>query len=137
MTFRNATMMDLTDDFRAAYEKRASWSHELALQVLQRIAQGCDGTVDWEQGDEEWGRVLDGDVVVALVRARWPLVLVLESIDVGQQSSDTVVITYTDIEAPDFRIDPSWLCSAIERTLTENVNYESISISDLWWATVS
>ena len=132
-------MIDLTPEFRIAFGRRGQWSTSLAQDSLDAIARCARGVVDWEPGDEEWGRVLVDQEVAALVHSRWPLALVVAPM-VPQPPAlgpEIILMSIGSIESQDYRIDRAWLQSAVGRKLTENVDYEHIAVGELWWATVS
>ncbi len=71
-------MTNLTSIFKRAAEGNKDWTLEDARRFLQEIAVAYpDSDVDWEQGDEEWGRVICGDSVVGLLCAKIPIAILI------------------------------------------------------------
>ncbi len=72
-------MIELTNVFRAAQEKIDCWSEEDFKSFLYLVCQAVDNSVvDWEAGDEEWGRVILDSEPIVLVCAKIPLALFLK-----------------------------------------------------------
>jgi hypothetical protein len=130
-------MIDLDPILRAARDD-TEWSDKHAASLLQAIASRFrGGVVDWDEGSEEWGRVvLDGKDVVALVCRRLPLGIAkaahAHQMPVGQVTWIVVEL----MSEPKFRVGRLVLEQAFGRQLSDNVNYEQLSANDLWWATV-
>lgn len=99
-----------------------------------------DGQVDWEEGDEEWGRVISRGKEVAYVSARRPLAFVQADDEAATQPAwswlGIVVIAVRDFDSPSISVDPSALADLTRRPLTENVSYRKASVNEIWWATV-
>lgn len=134
-------MRDLTTIFLAADQYRETWSESKVHAVLGFISSGIPGsTSDWETGDESWGRIIVGDIVIAFVNARFPLLIVnTEYEEVGRQCESVFClccVSADDFDAKDFSMDQILVQRLFERELSPNLSYEEISINELWWATV-
>lgn len=130
----------LNDQFRAALKRRNCWNFDRLRSALfackERIAKAI---VDWEKGDENWGRVLKNGEVVLLISALIPLAFVAyRSRDTVQEIlGDCLAVAVESFSQEDFSIDSKLLEKLVGRAVSSNVNYNQLSIDDLWWATVS
>lgn len=123
--------------FREAKDRFGAWSHDDVRKVLEVLA-GQAFQVDWEPGDEEWGRVVDtSGKVHVLVCSRIPLCIGLQDRDGGRLATRVSWMTVSSMSEPAFEVDRRLLEEIFERSLSENINYAKLSINDLWWATVS
>lgn len=129
-------MTDLTSSFLSAAREGQRPTVTGILSVLTGLAREVGGAVDWEPGDEEWGRVLLGGDVVALVCARVPLVLVRLTTPAHSLLGFEVVVV-NDFASQEYRVDRGLLESIFGRPLSPHVDWEGMSIDELWWATVS
>jgi hypothetical protein len=97
--------------------------------------------VDWERGDEEWGRVLVGDAVRALVCVKVAVVVILgpdwprDAIEHLRRSGVSIIEADTLNDAQ-YAVDKALLEEVFGRPMSENVNFAQCSLNDLWWATV-
>ncbi len=132
---------DLSQQFEEAHRNSEKWNDHFVLDALQRIAVTDDGLrVDWEAGDEQWGRVLAGNSVVALVCARVPLVFLHPSLgDIGWtwcKDYGIVVAISGNFDQQSFSVRPALLKHIFSKDISDNVSCDSLSLNDLWWATV-
>ena len=133
---------DLSPLIEDAREHMESWSLLAVNDALTRLVSGTPGArSDWEKGDEEWGRVIVEGKVLALVSAKLPLVIARSVLAASANEwalgrSGAVVIIVDNFDDCAFCVDRALLENVFSREITPNVNYESLSISDLWWATV-
>ncbi len=135
--------IELSPLFECAHRFSTSWNYESVRKALERLASSNSGAqIDWEKGDEQWGRVLVGNEVVAFVCAKLPLVAVHSKLSgiasgwAGNQDGAEVIVM-DDFEAADFSVDRSLLERIFGREISSNLDYNAISISELWWATVT
>lgn len=130
---------DLSEFFQRGLEASATWTREKSGEVLHALATACPGArVDWEPGDEEWGRVLDSDGRVAgLVCARIPVGLARADVPESGLSSAVTWLRFESIDQHDYRISPHILEKVFGRPVSRNIRYHAMSLNDLWWATVS
>jgi len=134
-------MTDITPQVTEAALRCQGWTFErvrAALSVLAEVYSGA--TVDWEEPDEDWGRVISDGEPAAYISARCPIAFVRADGEAAAQSVLTtlgvVVISARDFDAPSFRVDRHVLSRLSRRPLTENVSYERTSVNEIWWATV-
>lgn len=130
-------MTNLNSLFRAARSYPGEWSRNDVQEMLEVLAgPGCQ--IDWEPGDEEWGRVVDtcGDVR-ALVCARAPICIGLESVEAARPGTAVSWLTVPSMSEPIYEVDRRILEEMFGRPLSVSVDFSKISIDDLWWATVS
>ena len=129
-------MINLTNDIKSAMAL-GSRDHLRTANLLALLASHFDGIVDWEQSDEEWGRVLVGQQMLAIVADRFPLVIVVESELPPAVEDQAHVVRVQDMDGKDYQVDRSILEAAFGRPMTSNVNYDLMSIDELWWATAT
>ena len=130
--------IDLTPLVLRANEYSARWSKALVHSTLRSVLEANPASnVDWEEGDEEWARVLMNQEVGALVCARIPLVLATGSI-VQPNALPEFVLWHRvgDLSFSIYRVDKATLENVFERELSDNVDYEDLSADEFWWATV-
>ncbi|WP_437634842.1 hypothetical protein [Sorangium sp. So ce854] len=130
---------DLSDIFRQSRAASATWTHEKVQDVLRALAASSPGSsVDWEPFDEQWGRGLDaGDDVLGFVCARVPIGAARDDVPLSELPSDVAWIRFRSTNDHDYRIAPELLEEVFGREISRNVDYEDLSMNDLWWATVS
>ncbi|WP_437528483.1 hypothetical protein WME79_45525 [Sorangium sp. So ce726] len=94
--------------------------------------------MDWEPGDEEWGRVIDVDGnVVGLVCARIPIGAARDDLPSSELPSFVEWLQFKSMYESRYQIAPELLEGVFKRQISRNVDYASLSLNDLWWATVS
>lgn len=134
-------MIELTEMFKVAWSS-SFWTQESVRRVLDAIRNDLEeSSLDWEPKDEEWGRVLVGQEVKALVCARVPVAVLIgtdwsQDLIVGLTRSGVAIIHTEDYEAVEYSVDRATLESIFERPLSENVDFSRCSINDIWWSTV-
>lgn len=123
--------------FRAARASSCAWSHRDVRRALEILA-GRERIIDWEAGDEEWGRLVDaGGKVQAIVCALTPVCFGLPEVDRRGLDAGVACMTVASMSEPVFEVDRRLLEEIFGRPLSTNVDYSRLSIEDLWWATVS
>lgn len=130
---------DLGELFQHGRAASATWTHERVDEALQALAVQSPGSrVDWEPGDEEWGRVVDTDGgVVGLVCARIPIGAARNDISRAGLPKFLIWIGFGSTNEPEFQVAPEILEEVFGRQVSRSINYRSLSLNDLWWATVS
>lgn len=126
----------LDDVFRAAMALPGTWTLEDVQSVLETLAN-TTFQIDWEPGDEQWGRILGTNKAQALVCARIPLGIALNDFDVTGVKRAMSWLTVQSMSDEAFEVDQGLLEQIFGRSLSENVDYSKLSISDLWWATAT
>jgi len=95
--------------------------------------------MDWdEESGEEWARVLVDQFVVALVRAKIPLVIVVrgELSLVRQIEHAAVMIVVDDMDSPSLSATSKSIGHAFqEREVSPTLDPSAFSAMDLWFAT--
>jgi hypothetical protein len=132
-------MTDLRSILTKAIAARQLWQSSQVLSALHTLATLIPGgRVDWEQGGEDWGRVIGRDgSVAALICARLPLGFISASeVDPASLPRQLTWIQVASMSEAAFSVDKQMLEHAFGRELSDNVDYNSLSAQDLWWATV-
>lgn len=135
-------MDELEQAIRQATALGGSWTGGQVRIMLQCIGSRVIGAVcDWEQGNENWGTVAKPNESVAYVLAKMPLVLVQDHFadfvrDCAVQAG-AVLLSVPDFGAKKFRVPQEFLQTVFGRPLTSVVNYDALSINDLWYATAT
>lgn len=134
-------IQDISEAFEIAHKYSNIWTSQTVRKAIQIIvASGVGLQDDWEEGDEEWGRVLQDNNVVAIVCARLPLVFLHSSLAqlTPSLTEDCVVsvVVVRDFDDVTYAVSKSLLERLFERSVSENVSCDAMSINDLWWATV-
>lgn len=134
-------MIDITPKINEAGALDRAWTHDEVRHALATLAGlFAEGLVDWEPGDEEWGRIVSIGKVTAYVSARLPIVIIRGD-DSGPARAIASQLGIVAIAVPDFdaiaiRVDLEALSRLSPGPLSENVSYEAASVNDIWWATV-
>jgi hypothetical protein len=135
-------MTDLTPLFVQCADRHAkTWTIGDAMALLQRIRElVADSVVDWEQGDEHWGRILLGDRVLSIVCVLFPLVISTQDkvSDIGEAVANVngVLLPVTSMAERSYSACKILLETLFHRPLTDAIDYHRLSIDELWWATV-
>ncbi|WP_437609181.1 hypothetical protein WMF20_49585 [Sorangium sp. So ce834] len=129
---------DLSDIFRHSRAASGKWTHDKVQDVLQALAAHSPGcSVDWEPGDEAWGRVLDADTeIVGLVCARIPIGAVRDDVPRSELPSDVTWIRFKSTRERDYQVAPELLEKVFGREVSGSIDYGALSLDELWWATV-
>ncbi|KYF72244.1 hypothetical protein BE15_18950 [Sorangium cellulosum] len=94
-------------------------------------------SVDWEPGDEEWGRVLDADTeIVGLVCARIPIGAVRDDVPRSELPSGVTWIRFKSTRERHYQVAPEILEKVFGREVSRSIDYGALSLDELWWATV-
>ena len=125
--------------FQTAMANKDSWSESRLRHAFDHCKEMLLGSyIDWEEGDENWGSLLKKDKVVLIASAIIPLAFVLSDYqDLAEVLGDCVVVPVASFSADTFSIDRKLLEQLVDREVSDNVNYDQLSIMDLWWATVT
>lgn len=131
--------VDLTALLEEAAKKEAMWSSAHVAELAGAVAECHVGAhVDWEQGDEEWARVLGpkGIGPIALICKRIPVGFICRGPVPTEPEDFTWLSISSSFSEPVFRVNPTVLEQIFRRAISRNLDYQSLSIQDLWWATV-
>lgn len=118
-------MKDLSSIIRAASKEAPEWSELEVADVLSSVdAHISNAVVDWEPCDEEWGRVLVSDRVMAVVSSRFPLAVVLQNVNLVRERlpENLTVQRVESMEASEFAVDKMLLEEVFERALSDNLD---------------
>jgi hypothetical protein len=134
-------MIDITQKIVEAASPAHDWTGEKVRHALSTLAGLYpEATIDWEEGDEDWGRVISRGAATAYVSARRPLAFVQADDETAAQRVSSqlgiAAITVHDFDAPSLSVDPTALSELTRRPLTKNVLYDRASVNEIWWATV-
>lgn len=136
------TLHDITPKLESA-QRAGEWSREGFLDLLDSLSGALkSGSVDWDHAaGEEWGRVLLGGEVVALLWHRGTFGFVTRK-NAGALAEALrehsvqfeIVEDWDDVQ---YKIDPGFLLRASGRgQISSAFNPAGFSANDLWWATV-
>ena len=122
-----------------ALRKKDCWGVAEARIVLAKCrARIGDSQIDWEEVDENWGRLVKDGEVILLVNALIPLAFVLSShcdalLDI---LGDCLAVPVESFSSESFSVSRQLIEQVVGREVSNTVNYDHLSIDDLWWATV-
>jgi len=134
------SLIDLAVRLREA-TRHPGWSSHLLKTTLAELAAAVPGSaVDYDDdAGEEWGRLLLGNDIVAILWLRGAFGLVhrrFPDLVPRLTLAGLVIEAISDWDAPIFTIEPEDLRSLFEReTITDAVNPARFSANELWWAT--
>ena len=137
-------MIDITSKLNDAMLLSPGWTHEKVRHALSTLAALYpESEIDWEEGDEEWGRVVCCGKEKAFVSVRFPFVFVQADDEALRRQISSqlgvIAVAVRDFDDPSISVDPTVLSNftgSPGSPLTENVSYEAASVNDIWWATV-
>jgi hypothetical protein len=133
---------DIDATLRAVMDRQGPRDYDRFAALLERLAQAKDGfKLQWDPGaGEEWGRILSGPIVEALIHFRYPVAIVrsAESADLQRALADPSVVV---VEVPDWE-DETF--SARLETVQEFAGHglgwdfdaDKFSAADLWFVSV-
>lgn len=132
--------MNVTSIFKQAYDNRIIWNLDCVAALLEQLRLHiCNSTIDWERGNEEWGRILDQNRVVAIVCCRCPLLIAVSEVKRISHSLIDANIMHIDVMSMSEKtlvMEKSVLEAIFEKELSNNIDYGHLSVDDLWWCTV-
>lgn len=136
------TPIDITAKLKPVQEA-GHWSKEAFRDLLYRLAGALTGAKpDWDhEAGEEWGRILVGGEVVALLWLRGAFAFLgLSQADALSGALREYPLQFEVVEdwdEPRYRIDRlSLLRLAGRDQVSEAFDPEGFSANELWWATV-
>ena len=134
-------MKNLQDVILLADEKKKYWDKDKIRRVLAILSRAIKPSmVDWEEDDEEWGRIICGGDIIAIICVKLPLIIISSQYEAISKKIDGIsclVFPVRDFDLEKHRVSKSILERVFERKLSENLNYEELSINDIWWATIN
>jgi hypothetical protein len=125
-----------------AKSKAASWTVvEVKLWLTSLANAWPDWQLDWEEGDENWIRVLSDGRVLGYVSAEMPIAFFQDAYAakvVGlARGGLPIVHAAEDFDLPAFSTTRREMEDIFGRALSTSLDYGRLSVNDLWWATVS
>jgi hypothetical protein len=135
--------IDLTDPLNRAIGARNACSEALAVELQLFLRSRFPRLIpQWDRdAGEDWGRLLQGDRIAALVRIDCPLLLVQtdlrKQLDDDRCLENVVVCEFEDPADAKYRADPATIVAlGGEGAIGAAFSPQSFSIDDLWWATL-
>jgi hypothetical protein len=135
-------MNGLLESLKNAQSSRSQWAIADVEALLTYLCKAIpNAQSDWERGDEMWARVLSGEEVSAIVSAEMPLVILKEKhlylAKLLQNDCEGLQVAVVEqFDEPALETSRDALEQIFGRSLSENLEYASLSVDDLWWATV-
>ena len=136
------TPIDITAKLELAQET-GNWNKGLFQDLLDKLAGALtDGSADWDyEAGEDWGRILVGGEVVALLWLRGAFAFLgLSQADVLSRVLQEHPVQFEVVDDWDearYRIDRLSLLRISGRgQVSEAFDPSGFSANDLWWATV-
>lgn len=138
---RGTEMIDLTPIFDTALERKKFYCDNIALRVMNELVSAISGaTLDWDMENEDWGRILLEQKEVAFVSSLVPICLTEErlrsSIEPSLQKNGVLGVYANRLSDENFTIDPIKLRDIFGLDVTNWVNWQRISLHDIWFSTV-
>lgn len=131
---------DITAKIQSTFSQTSLWSKEKFCSYLNLFATSTQGaTKDWDEyAGENWGRVLVQKQPIVYLHRASPLVFVQEKFqDVVAQYNDLQIITFFDPDEEIYSLNPTFFEKWSQgRSKTGGLKEDSLSVSDIWWATV-
>jgi hypothetical protein len=134
---------NLTAKLAGARARASIWSETVLFELAAAITQVVKGSRwDWDaDAGEEWGRIVVGSSIVALLWVRGPFLFLGEPwrdpLEGILGSYDLVVESVPDWETRAYSLDPGAVQALFGRDeLTKTLNLACFSASELWWATI-
>jgi hypothetical protein len=134
-------MIDVTALFENAKKGAVSWDHKKVSELLRGLRDAIPSSrIDWEPGDEGWGRIIVGKEVALILNATYPVMIVANLFaDDVKAAVDRFGVTCARV--PNFEdrclsADKAKLEALFFQPLPGAVDYTNLSAHDLWWATV-
>lgn len=134
-------MTELLQFLKEAKSQRNRWTAAELKRFLAGLVLAQPGlVVDWEDCDERWARVVSNGRLFSVISAEFPVCFVHESIVVSAINSTCqglpLIRAIKDFDSPCCSTNQEEMQALFERRLSANVDYENISINDLWWVSV-
>jgi hypothetical protein len=137
------TVMDISEKLIIASAKTENWSESHFFQIVSECAAVLpESSIDWDnEAGEEWGRILIGDVVVAILCVRIPFCVFHHSWKTSLisilEKRNLVTVEVQDWDAREFCAQPSIVLQIFKcDSLSNAVDFSQFSLNEFWWATV-
>jgi hypothetical protein len=135
-------MNGLLESLKNAQSGKSRWAIADVETLLKFLCKAIpNAQSDWERGDEMWARVLSGEEVSAIISVEMPLVILKGKhrylADLLQNDLELFQVAVVEqFDEPALETSRDALEQIFNRSLSENLEYDSLSVDDLWWATV-
>ncbi|MBW4487870.1 MAG: hypothetical protein KME12_08775 [Trichocoleus desertorum ATA4-8-CV12] len=131
---------DITNKIIFALSQSSLWNRNKFLTHLEVLAQAVKGGIlDWDEyAGENWGRVLTlGEPIVYLHKSA-PIIFIQENFqNLVAQSEDLHCLLFSHVDEEIYALDEKFFEQWSEgRSKSGGLKNESLSVSDIWWATV-
>jgi len=131
--------VSLNCQFEKALRKQSYWGAADVRSVLSDCKKRIkDSQIDWDEGDENWGRLVHDGKVIVFINALIPLAFLLSihSNALKEILGDCIVVPVESFSSESFSVNTQLLEQVVGREVSTNLNYDQLSIEDLWWATL-
>lgn len=135
-------MMNIDNYFKFTKNDICNWNQDVLMTLSASIKNAIPIIdFDWEPGDEEWARFLLEKEVILIICARLPLAMgrldYSERLSTFFEKNNMKFLVFKDFQEEVFSISKPLLEDVFSKKLSDNISYESISIGDLWWSTIT
>ena len=134
------TIRNITTQINLAFSKATFWSQSSFTACLDDLTDLIpDGEIDWDEyAGERWGMILANRDTVAYLNREAPLLLLQSKYqNIENYFQNLVVLYFSDIDTPEYSLDTmlfeKWSNGRSTRGAVDN---QSLSASDIWWATI-
>jgi hypothetical protein len=131
---------DISGKVNSAFLKSHLWNQESFLQRLNQLESLIQGaTKDWDDyAQENWGIILVNNKPAAFINRLYPLIFIQENLkNIKLPIDDLEVVIFCDPDKEAYSIGSSlfeqW---SNGRSKTGGLKENSLSASDIWWATI-
>lgn len=133
-------MIDISSKIHEALTSGVEWTTSDVKDLLQKLSEQIKGScVDWEPGDEEWGRVLSLGKEVAFVSAKLPFAIIHANMFDRSRNPIRlgVVCVFVESFTEDVILVDRVLLSFLgSRPIPEGFAQNATNVIDIWYATV-
>jgi hypothetical protein len=131
---------DITNEINSAFSCSLIWDRDKFFTYLNQITHSIQGGIlDWDEyAGENWGRVLIQEEPIIYFYRHSPLVFVQQRFrDVVVKYSDLHCIVFSNADEESYSLDANFFEQWSKgRSKTGGLKNNSLSVSDIWWATV-
>jgi hypothetical protein len=135
-------MVDLENAILRAHKGFQLWTRERMQELVTCITGRIPGArSDWDSANESWAVISRPNQGIAYICAKIPFIVVADPFAKGVnecvKAEEAVVFEVSDFDDHRYKVTKSVLENIFAKTLTPVVSYDTLSIRDLWYATVS
>lgn len=132
---------DITNCISSAFLDSLIWDRDKFFNYLNQLAYSIEGGIfDWdENAGENWGRILVQEESIIYLYRHSPLIFVQQEFRYAiAKFSDLHCIVFLDANEEIYSIDRFFLEKWSKgRSMTRGLKNNSLSVNDIWWATVT